>query len=911
MDSPRELTLITGEGDNAELREVKQDLAILSKVQGIRSPTKLFFACKQYRGPYFDFLPMNHKFFSLNATAYSTFILPKKYSNLIFESEFPNTTALLNDFLRLCWEEYQEERELRGNPRPRIGRYRQQNSDEVLEVDLDFAEKLEPMMALIQSIEFIRQRSDVAVFPVATQSSTNSISQEWFVNLRQKMMNGEMNIERDLFHPSGLCDLRLESYLSIPQPPLNYPRAQFMGLDEQSDEIFVPRTIARARPIENITYPELQEYVPHPHPNMDAHRRAQLAKRAHASLNPSINNGSKSKATQRREEFQERERVIHPEIEVETVTNNSDDESLFSDEEPTSPERKRTKLDENESRLEDHHPGNSYQVPTATDDGSRTRDWRRKYRADTPVDPQDDPRSVVGMPIDDESINIPTYHRNHEYAQSFRDQNYSYPNRYFHTKNHSNWGNWGPKYQYAAQQLPYHNNSIRRPGTPRRSTNRQAYPRYPNNNAGRAFNTNNTCINNRGTSNNYFQSMDPLVSTLKDIVELNVNVAERQLEQRERHHQEKADKDISEAAIQQHLNASTIDGINPAYALQERDRAYMTAKSKVDTKAMIDSDLRAEGCQVESTLSFAGAAFTGRWCSTPRWKIEGAHIFGLPTSHRGTHLDGIDIEQAWHSYSNNRDISNRERNALTKPSLVPPKTIHFLVEQLRSTTKFYMKTTGSNSKLHKALDHWLTWVEINRQELIELQRDGHKDLPAQIAYQIFVIVNNYLAASVTGVPNANILESEEIQRQILNGNFHIVLPPTISDQLNPNSRRNNNSTNRNTSNHTQAANRASNINGNPSSIRPQGVSFTNQPQALRTSHQDYTRKIAPAIANRLFTIPQHNGLGECLKWALLGNCREGCFRSSNHTPIASNSARERELVTYRNQCFAAANQGFR
>lgn len=311
----------------------------------------------------------------------------------------------------------------------------------------------------------------------------------------------------------------------------------------------------------------------------------------------------------------------------------------------------------------------------------------------------------------------------------------------------------------------------------------------------------------------------------------NTQLAQKKLEQDEAHFKAREQKKISPSVREHHLNLGSVDGINPAEELQQRDIDYMLAKSANETRDMMENDLRTKGCQVAVPIYTAKVALAGRWVSG-RYQVTGLTLYGLPVSLSNTSLEGIDFEQLQHDYEANRDISSRDRKALNGSMIIVPKTIHFLLEQTRNTSCFFFITTGKNSILTKATIVWVTWIEDHRQQLIEVQQNGHRDLPAQISYQFFMVCNNYIIAAQTGVPDPSILDSSLIMQQILNGNHNIILPSVILDALHP--RRNNNSNNQNrrpnnsinprpNNNNNTNTNRASN------SIRLARVNHANQP----------------------------------------------------------------------------------
>ena len=371
---------------------------------------------------------------------------------------------------------------------------------------------------------------------------------------------------------------------------------------------------------------------------------------------------------------------------------------------------------------------------------------------------------------------------------------------------------------------------------------------------------------------------------------------EQQIMQTQQHYNAKEGKKIAEGTRQQHKNAGTTDGIHPAATLTEDDKECLLAKTTLEVIDRMEPEMAARGATTHMTMNMANALKTGRW-QAPRFSPGATTIFQLFLTAANTVLANINIEQANHDRENGRQISRRAERVLTQPILIVPRNMHYLLEALKAMYVLVVLLLREQSILARATLVWYNWAEANKQHLIEMSQHGHEHLPAKIAQCFDNAMNNYFIAALTGVPSPSILNCSTIMQQILDGTGNIHLYPSVLDAIkqrsNGNSRRDNNNTIGNTNNNSN--------NNNRNNSQAKRVTHNNQPRSLFVSPQVYAAGVAPAIASRAVTVPQFNGRGECLRFALRGNCTEDCPRSINHTPITQQE-RQRNLEKCRREC---------
>ena len=379
----------------------------------------------------------------------------------------------------------------------------------------------------------------------------------------------------------------------------------------------------------------------------------------------------------------------------------------------------------------------------------------------------------------------------------------------------------------------------------------------------------------------------------------------QQIRQTEEHFIAKDNKKIADGTRQQHKNAGTTDGIHPATDITEDDKECLTAKTTLEVIDRMEPEMAAKGATTHMTMNMGNALKTGHWHS-PRFNPGQLTVFQLFLTTANTLLANINIEQANYDRENGRQISRRAERVLTQPILIVPRNMHYLIEALRAMFVLMGILLGNKAIITRATLVWYNWIETNKQHLIEMTQHGHDNLPAKIAQCFDNSMNNYFIASQTGVPSSSILDCSTIMQQILDGTGNIHLYPIVNDAIkqrqNGNNRRdNNNNNNNNNNNKNNNSNGNSNRNYGQGNERSQRVTHNNQPRSLQVSPQVYAKGVAPAISSRAVTVPQHNGLGECLRYSLRGYCTEDCMRANNHTAVTQ-PERQRNLEKVRREC---------
>lgn len=394
------------------------------------------------------------------------------------------------------------------------------------------------------------------------------------------------------------------------------------------------------------------------------------------------------------------------------------------------------------------------------------------------------------------------------------------------------------------------------------------------------------------------------VMGLTKMVQSNERWHKLSYKQQEEQFRKREEKNLPDAVVQFHRNASTVDGINPRPDLTASDRTYMLTTKATDVKDLLEADLKAHGCMADLPLPLVKVIHTGRWANRAL-QPGGLCIMGTPCSLDNTAFGSIDIHQTAADYDAGRNVSDRALQAMNRFTAIFPRTIHYLIEQTKNFGITLTYVCGEDAIATVQIKKWYDWMTDNRQTLMDIHRKLDNDLPVKIAWHIFIIYNNYWNSALTVVPNPSLLESDFIRNQLLTNTYNITLPPELSDSMS--SRRNRN---RNPRRQPQPGNPRQQRMHPPaapstaaSSRQTASTQVTNQNQlpALRVSPQIYNLGIGPPIARRAVTAPMWNGIGDCARWHTRGFCNQNCPRASNHTPITE-PTRERGWVNFRNGC---------
>ena len=380
-----------------------------------------------------------------------------------------------------------------------------------------------------------------------------------------------------------------------------------------------------------------------------------------------------------------------------------------------------------------------------------------------------------------------------------------------------------------------------------------------------------------------------LIEILTKSVERQTNIQQMTLEQNEKHFEARENKNISTATRLTHLNNSTIDGINPATELTELDSDLLKCKNVFDAKDIIELFLRTNDCTTVITLELTKALMRGKWIPDDRFVPQGLSMFQIIASpHQAMEeIRGSELERAHDDYKLNRKITPQQEEALMNTRICIPRQMHYLSDQIKIMYYLTVGLTGPESKITEAMLLWWNFVDTNKTLLINLQLNGHKLLPVQIAHQIEQTRITYLSQGQSKVPDPSILNNEQMMNLILGGNHQITICRSIMNQIESTGKKQTNK-----ARHDQT-------NGNdtttPENQRGRPVFHSNQLPQLRVTRTTYRNALMPALRNNAVTMPEHNNMEECAKFCFLGQCHDLCPRKSNHIQVLNGSNRAKTL----------------
>lgn len=392
----------------------------------------------------------------------------------------------------------------------------------------------------------------------------------------------------------------------------------------------------------------------------------------------------------------------------------------------------------------------------------------------------------------------------------------------------------------------------------------------------------------RPTSNS---STAKLIEILTKSVERQTKIQQKTLEQNEKHFEARENRSISTATRITHQNCSTIDGKNPATELTELDSDLLKCKNAFDGKDRIELFLRTNGCTTVITLELTKALIRGRWMPDNRFTPQGWSMFQAIASplQAMDEIRGSELERAHDDYKLNKKITPQQQEALMDTRICIPRQMHYLSDQIKIMYYLTVGLTGPESKLTEFMLLWWNFVDTNKQLLIDLQLNGHKLLPVQIAHQIEQTRITYLTEGQSKVPDASILNSEQMMGLILGGNHQITICRSIMNHIE-------NTNGRKHPNKNRYDQPSDNDPPNPNGQRGRPVSHLHQPPQLRVTRSTYRNALMPALRNREITMPEHNNMEECAKFCFLGQCHDQCPRNRNHTQVLNGSTRAKALT---------------
>ncbi|KAL9178371.1 LOW QUALITY PROTEIN: hypothetical protein ACHAXT_000018 [Thalassiosira profunda] len=840
-DDIKEMTVLEGLGGEAELRQVNPNMSIVATTTAT-CPTIEYWANADY-----DSIDPKGIAPCLMAqcTVPASFLIPSDLTECFHRLNLDTIDAgtTLNLILELVTangRRHQRGRSHQAQLVMRTAPSRGRVPSYCPVVNEDRLEALAPWMPII-NILYAAVTYDLTFRYAFLPSASNPHSRSWAEDLNKAISTKTFNYQRHLQAPSTLLDIVCPGKASIPEPPLTQNRPRLP--DASNDPLVDPKLKS---------CPDNDPCLPPPRPSTPVKHRPAPSNDTHLTTRQKLHAKQNS--------------VVHPE---DTIMEDSDDDMFKSPVQKKQKPNLPSKRPPNEYIIRGKsllHPAPNSPIDVTT---AQSRWAPLQLRPHRPPTPYFDEAAIDPLNCLDEAGN-----EDRDVAEETSDG-------FFHSRklNHHDWS------------LPNHNFP---PGN--NFTNN--FSNQPGNVS--LFQGYNQALAHASAAP-YQDAFAIAMKEISSMIKANTELQERALEQSEAHHQDRENKRIAGTVRVAHLNAATRDGKTRAPRLTKYDEAYMKAKNPVESKDMIERDMQAKGCQVALTPHAGRVVHTGRWqCS--RMAPGGLTILAMPVSLTNTAMNDFDHAQAYHDYEHGREQSNRTQRLLQNPTLIPPKTFHYLIDQLRNFCVALLLLCGQASIAYRAAMVWHDFMDGNKQYLMELASNGSietKHLAIKIACQIHNSFNNsfnnWFIASTTGIPSPRILDCSLIMQQLMDGNAHISLPRAIEDLLQPPRRSNNNSSR-----------------GAGSSSQPSIADSNNSSRSSSNSNSNqrrlYKLAIAAAIQRNVASVPKFkdaNGAtkcDECIRYALLGSCDAGCTRAASHVPVKANSSRERSLASFRSQC---------
>eukprot|EP00970_Alexandrium_tamarense_P012511 scaffold2932_cov155-Alexandrium_tamarense.AAC.2 len=161
------------------------------------------------------------------------------------------------------------------------------------------------------------------------------------------------------------------------------------------------------------------------------------------------------------------------------------------------------------------------------------------------------------------------------------------------------------------------------------------------------------------------------------------------------------------------LNASTSDGDSPAEDLTADATECMSAKSSVAID-IINGILHSGKAYAAITPKCIKAMNTGQW-TYPPGSPGNLCLFSLPPTANGTSYENTNISRILYDDENNRDISDDDKDLLTKQTIVLPHNLHTLMKMCKTFSVLLNAFCGPDSIVATAAANLVEWLQTNEQ----------------------------------------------------------------------------------------------------------------------------------------------------------------------------------------------------
>ena len=332
------------------------------------------------------------------------------------------------------------------------------------------------------------------------------------------------------------------------------------------------------------------------------------------------------------------------------------------------------------------------------------------------------------------------------------------------------------------------------------------------------------------------------------------------------------------------LNASTIDGENPAEDLTQFAKEMLTSSGDQPLIHM-KMHLSQNKARATPTPRLINALKKGTF-SYDNGIPDNFSITQLPQNLSGTDCEQLDIQRLL-NMEENGTISELDTDRLNKSVLPISRTIHYLQDKANAFAGVTSAYFGPSSFASIESHAWADWITTHFNELQEIKATRDPLLPARIEIAISDQFNKFFKDAMLGVPDGNAFLASDTRSGILRRTICIDIPLAVQELLNKSSRKRESPS----SNSTQSNNKKAKLDK---------VKHDNHPLELLVDPETYRNTIAPYLASNRDKCPKFNdSMDECLKYCLTGLCNSNCPRAASHSRVKKGTARFDKLKTFK------------
>jgi hypothetical protein len=375
-------------------------------------------------------------------------------------------------------------------------------------------------------------------------------------------------------------------------------------------------------------------------------------------------------------------------------------------------------------------------------------------------------------------------------------------------------------------------------------------------------------------------------------------IQEEALNQQSRLHQNKLDgfQSIHFTTENFLLRVGTEDGQSAAAAISPLARAMLQSKKKDVALELFMLELNSRGIRCQITTAFLDALFTGNLSGKSTSNVPNASSFGCSSSLAGTRLEDIDLTLALRKDDNDKEMTDKEKAALTDDTLLLCVTASQLTKVMHIIASAIEVYLGPCALLSTWYRGWADFVKEEEDFIAESTRLLDHDLPTKIQSLIETTANDYATEARFNMPDDAILDTDDIMRGIKRRHCPFKMLPAIEAVLHPPTP-------------TRGKGSGGGGGGNPDKpSKNQAKTAKHKDSDLKCSHKMFNLVIQKqGLYLRDVPCPMFNAnVEECAKYVFTGLCKNSnCERKAAHTP--PQGQRKLDLVKYKTECLARYN----